>query len=298
MARLATLALAALAAFASVASVARAERPRDPLLTLADSLLAGVTGPTPKLMIMHGRFIENATDTTMLGGPDVGDDLKTVVANSADGKAAWVAIDLGGPMMCGMGDCAKLWKEARAKAYSHVTLLFDAGQPVFVHDAATITDAEVAKASGAVLADVPAGIDKDAQPVVDLFTASMTDPKVFAATVSDRKDVVLYGSDPGERIVGGAAVRATWLKWGLALAAHGGVHAGVTSSKTVAWLVTTVDARAKTDKKATPYTVSAIYEKQGDAWSSSSRTSRSTEEPSRACTSRPSRSCCSASRLA
>jgi hypothetical protein len=243
----------------------------DPPKTLVDrgyTLMTGVgdNAILPDLVITSSGVDRNFKDWTTLGGPDIGDDLKHVLANAADGKSAWIAIDLGGPMMCGMGNCDKQWKAARAKAFKHATMLFDGARPMLVHFVDTVADAEVAKHLDAKPPEVPAGIAKDAEPVVAQLRGVLADPKAFAATVSDRADVVLYGSDPGERAVGGAAVRATWLKWGLALTARGGISAGVTASKTVAWVVLGVDARAKTDKRATPYTMSAIYEKQGSAW--------------------------------
>lgn len=42
--------------------------------------------------------------------------------------------------------------------------------------------------------------------------------------------------------------------------------AGVTTSKTVAWLVANVDAVRPGDKVATAYRLLAIYEKTGSTW--------------------------------
>jgi hypothetical protein len=88
----------------------------------------------------------------------------------------------------------------------------------------------------------------------------------FAATISARKDVVLYGTEPTERVVGGAAARARLVKWDLSLAVHGGIRAGATRSKAVAWIAADVDARSAKSKTSSPYRLTVVYEKTGAEW--------------------------------
>jgi hypothetical protein len=114
---------------------------------------------------------------------------------------------------------------------------------------------------------MPERVDPAAAEAVKRFRATLGDPAAFAKSISDRKDVVLFGSDLNERYVGGAAVRATLATWKLAFAIRDGVAAGVTASKTVAWVAAYVDARMA--GKPTPsavYLVSAVYEKHGTSW--------------------------------
>jgi hypothetical protein len=78
--------------------------------------------------------------------------------------------------------------------------------------------------------------------------------------------VVLHGTEPTERFVGGAAVRARLVKWDLSLAVHGGIRAGVTRSKAVAWIAADVDARSAKSKTTSPYRLTVVYEKTGTEW--------------------------------
>lgn len=109
----------------------------------------------------------------------------------------------------------------------------------------------------------------DAAEVVALFERSLAAPADLAASVSTRKDVVLYGSEMKERYVGGAKVRAQLKKWNLAFEVRDGIQAGVTSNKKVTWVAANVDGRPakKPTARAIPYRVLFIYEQTGtNAW--------------------------------
>ena len=99
------------------------------------------------------------------------------------------------------------------------------------------------------------------------FEATLGDPKALAASVSARKDVVLYGSEFAERYVG-AAAKAQLAKWNLAFKVQGGIQAGVGAAKTIAWVAANVDASSIKNPKAatTPYQLFAIYEQTGADW--------------------------------
>lgn len=115
---------------------------------------------------------------------------------------------------------------------------------------------------------IPKRIGAGAEDAVKVFEGSIGDPKIFAASVSDRKDAVLIGSAPGEKTVGGAKVSAKLTNWKLAFAVHDGVAAGTTASKTVAWIAANLDARpaGKPDAKPAPYRALLIYEQKAGAW--------------------------------
>ncbi len=189
---------------------------------------------------------------------------RPVVAISTDGKSAWFAAEIAPMAICGEGDCSKV----HSNPDGHVTALFDGGQPVVLHTGNLIKDKELAKAVAEGSRPTPiARSISGAEEAVKQFEATMGDPEALAKTVSNRADVVLFGNDLGDRVVGGASVRSTLQKWKLGLKLRDGILAGVTSSKAVAWVVANVDARGpkKTDV-ATPYRLQLIYEKTGTSW--------------------------------
>jgi hypothetical protein len=196
----------------------------------------------------------------------IGDDTmasKTVGGTASDGKAAWVATDIEYPHMCGAMGCEKMTNPA-----GHAVALFDADE----HAVAWSVDVVVA---GTFSGDpVPGGakvvldtkVDRGAEQAVAVFKAALADPDALAKTIASRDDVVLFGSELDERYVGAAAVRATLKRWRLSFTVRDGIQAGVTPSKTTAWVAATVNAAKKGDKTPTHYRVFAIYDKQATSW--------------------------------
>lgn len=188
--------------------------------------------------------------------------LHVVVGLAADGHAGWVSADTGVIIACGMEGCDKILRdadrEANVRPPFHHTALVDDGKLVFLHIGAT--------GKGVGHGDMESEIAEDAKPVVEQFRSAIADPKALVAAISARKDVVLYGTEPTERFVGGAAARATFTKWGLAMAIHGGIRAGVVKSKSVVWIAADVDARSAKAKTSTPYRLTVVYEKTGTEW--------------------------------
>jgi hypothetical protein len=191
-----------------------------------------------------------------------------VVARSADGSAAWVAADAKGvisPHECMPGPCRHKNKAPPLHATGVAEQVGKQWKWVAWH----ITDPVSAKEQADlikqnVLPDVLPRAVTGAEEAVKVFESSIGDPKAFAATVSDRKDVVLYGSEQRERTVGGAKVKARLTTWKLAFKVRDGVQAGL-AGKSVAWVAANVDATGP-KTKATPYRVLALYEKSGTAW--------------------------------
>jgi hypothetical protein len=185
------------------------------------------------------------------------------VVNAIDGKSSWAISDVAVPIPSEPG------KPRTDKGNDgHVTALFDApwpAGPLFIHIGELGPGVADPKTKPEVL---PRKIDPAAADAVKRFEATLGDPKAFAATVSDRKDAFMFGSDARERYQGGDKVRATLAKWQLAFKLRDGIVAGATASKTVAWLAANVDARpaAKPKAAATPYRVTAIYELHGKSW--------------------------------
>jgi hypothetical protein len=197
------------------------------------------------------------------GGPEPG----TVVAKSGDGKATWVATDVGYGFACGMPGCDKM-----VMPEVHAAGLFDStGHAVAWSVGLVVGGSLDPKQPSARIKPVtpPAfasGVDAGAEAAVAVFKGSLAAPEALAKTVSDRKDAMMYGSEKPEHYVGGAAVKATLRKWQLGFTVRDGIQAGVTASKTTAWVAANVDAERKGDKKATPYRVFAIYDKHGADW--------------------------------
>ena len=185
-----------------------------------------------------------------------------VVSHAIDGTEVWVAADTISRTICGMAEC----QHEGPSHTGHVTVLFDHGRPVAWHYAYAVTAAQQAKAvaAGTTPPAIPRRIDPGAEAVVKKFEATIGSARTLANTVSQRNDVVLFGSDARERTVGGNQVRAQLLAWKLGFKVRDGVQAGITSSKQVAWVAANLDAARPGDKKPTPYRALFIYEKHAD----------------------------------
>jgi hypothetical protein len=253
-----------LAVLALLAAPARADTRSDALLkTMEPSFGSSSTsGKLPKLALVHTET-KLAIDKPLFDVMFVSwDPLHPITAFSADGKVGWLAVGIYDTVICGMGDCDKVRRDARREAERkppyHLTALVDGDQPIFIHFGPTGNGVGEGE-------PITTQIDDDAKPVAELFGKSIGDPAALAATVSARSDAALIGTAPTESFVGGTAVRATLAKWGLAFKVVGGVRAGTTKSKTIAWVLAEVEASSKTSKKTT-YRLSAIYEKTGGDW--------------------------------
>jgi len=190
-----------------------------------------------------------------------------VVGTSADGKSTWVATDIEYVFPCGMEGCEKI-----VHPRVHAAGLMDTSGHGIAWSVGVVGLGGKNKWSvqklgkpiaPAVLAN---GIDAGAEEPAKLFKTSLADPKALAKAISDRKDAVLFGSDAGERYVGGVAMRATLARWKLGFTVRDGIQAGVAPSKTTAWVAANVDGAKAGDKKGSPYRVLAIYDKKGSEW--------------------------------
>jgi hypothetical protein len=94
-------------------------------------------------------------------------------------------------------------------------------------------------------------------------------PNVFGNdavdTVADRKDAVMFGSGPGERYVGGDAIKKMLTGWNLELEVRDGLASGLTKGRLL-WIAANMNARPANNAKAapTPYRVFLIFEGDGD----------------------------------
>lgn len=250
----------------------------DTARTLEDIVELAISGASrdpanfnaPRFAFHGGGFsdVAKSIDDALPGVGDIGNAKKTTVGVSADGTAAWIASDVAEYAIC--GDSRNCYK--KPDSWSHVTALFEIKGPKSVawHVATPMTGKEqaAALAKGGKLGALPKKVDAGAEDVAKQFEATLADPKALAATVSARKDVVLYGSELKERYVGGGKAKAQFLKWNLAFKIRDGIQAGVTASKSVAWVAAHVDATPikKPTAKPTPYRVLFFYEREKDVW--------------------------------
>jgi hypothetical protein len=212
-----------------------------------------------------------------------------VVASSADGAVAWIATDLvvfdqcdfkenippdpqGDVYICPDRKQAKedehgfRWTPAGAL---HATAVWErrktGWQPLAWHLSTPV--GAKAQAEAVAKGRKPPVIAKQIEPAAadaaKLFTSTLNQ---LAKTVADRPDVVLYGSAPKERYVGGAAVRKQLEAWNLTFSIRDGIEAGASASGTVAWVLANVDATSPKAKAKVPYRLWTVYEKTGAAW--------------------------------
>ncbi len=193
-----------------------------------------------------------------------------VIAFSSDGTVAWFAADVkANPKP---DECTPACKPSKEPP-KHTTGVLEKGPKVWAftawHIAPPVTaKLEAAYRRGNVKLDEIARSVTGAEDVAALFESSIQDPKALIDSVSDRSDVVLYGSEAAERTVGGAKVKARLAAWKLSFKVKDGVRAGLTANKTVAYVAANVDATSlkKPKDKPLPYRLLAIYEKTGTQW--------------------------------
>jgi hypothetical protein len=178
------------------------------------------------------------------------------IGTTADGKAAWVCADIALTLVAGI-----------KPQETYMTLLVDLGkpiQPIAVAHTEPGTDAEAIEYPPLA---IPRGIEPGAEDAATQFETTIGEPKALAATVSDRKEVVLYGSNK-EKIVGGAQVKAKLSTWGRMFKVRDGVQAGLSGNKQIAWIAANVDMTPKNTPtaKPVPYRALFLYEKTTAGW--------------------------------
>jgi hypothetical protein len=201
--------------------------------------------------------------------PELVDLSSTTIATAADGKAGWVSTHVAWAMQCAglTGTVAQCG--APSQTYE-VTLVVEANgktwRPIASHVAHAMSDADASKENGKLVA-IPRSIEPAAEDAVKVFEATLASPAALAASVSDRKDVVLTGSGPGEHAIG-AQVKTKIIGWKLAFTVHDGVAAGTTTSKSIAWVAANLDARpaGSPDAKPTTYRALFVYQREARSW--------------------------------
>jgi hypothetical protein len=257
------------AAALTAPTVAHADATSDALAKLIDAAMTSGVPPAgthvPRAIIAGSPYVVvgdswKKQDANMFEAKIT----SKVIGMTADKGAIWIAADIAVMQPCGgLDGCVG----AAAGETDYVTMLVDAGkplQPVALSVATPFPDSDAFKKK---LAPITRAIDPDAAVPAKQAEATLGDPAAFAATVSDRKEVVLYGSNK-EKSVGGAAVKAKLLAWNLAFKVRDGVRAGVSANKDVAWVMVNVDTvpAKKPTAKPIPYRAMLFYELTGTDW--------------------------------
>lgn len=138
-----------------------------------------------------------------------------VVGLAADKKSAWIATELEEMgRACGLAPCGPEPIPEQRHAAALAEKIGDDWQITASHVGLIVTGQEQKKALKQGV--MPGKLERSvagAEDVVKQLESTLGDPQRLAVSVSTRKDVVLFGSAPGERTTGGQAVRAKLLAW-------------------------------------------------------------------------------------
>ncbi|HTJ40967.1 MAG TPA: hypothetical protein VL463_02700 [Kofleriaceae bacterium] len=252
----------------------------DKLVDVLDARFEDVFGPDPQEDAALPRFALVGGDVIVapksagdaMGGHGEQSTFRMIAGLSSDKTAAWYAADLAEfEPGCGAAPCPP--PPPPPPAELHAVAVFEKSgadwKPIVWSVAPVVAGKD--QAASIKRGDVPGAMpakNDGADDALAVFGATIGDPKALAKSVSSRKDAVLYGSEASERVIGGAKVAAKLTGWNLAFKVRDGVSAGVSSSKTVAWIAANLDAtsKKKPKDKPVPYRALFVYEKQGADW--------------------------------
>ena len=240
-----------LATIASRAEHARADVPRF-------AFTSNVTWEAPATL-----------DEAGFGLPDhaVPDRTKTLIG-LVDPDTAFISTHLAEVSACPKAGCASATPEGWLRATAAFERTGGIWQPIAWSITSPIPGAsQIAAMDEGVGPDKLARSTAGADDVARLFETTIAVPKAFAATVSLRKEAVLFGSELSERWTG-AQVKAKLLSWNFMFRVRDGLRAGVSRSGNLAWVAANVDGVSLKRPKAkpVPYRLFALYEKVGADW--------------------------------
>jgi len=192
---------------------------------------------------------------------------KTVVVQT-DPDTAVISTHLSEFSSCPAAGCAKQAPESTLRAVAVLEKANGNWQPVAWAITHSILSASQQDAMEQGI--VPDKIGRNttgADEIAKQFETTAADPKAFAASFSDRKEVVMFGSELPERYVGGKA-KTQITSWNFAFKVRDGLRAGVSKSGNLAWVAANVDATSvkNTKMKPIPFRMFAVYEKSAAGW--------------------------------
>lgn len=204
-----------------------------------------------------------------MGFPDnaLADAAKTVVVQT-DPDTAVISTHLSEFSSCPAAGCAKQAPDSTLRAVAVLEKANGNWQPI----AWAITNPIQSAAQQDAMAQgiMPDKIGRNtagADEIAKQFETTAADPKAFAASFSDRKEVVMFGSELPERYVG-AKAKGQITSWNFAFKVRDGLRAGISKSGNLAWVAANVDATSvkNAKMKPIPFRVFAVYEKSSAGW--------------------------------
>lgn len=194
-----------------------------------------------------------------------------VVSVAEDGESAWTAGELEYSVYSG---------DATLLVPFRITQLFGKKEGawqvlVAVYSVPMPNEEAFAKAvSGelAALAAIPEGIAAGADAIYTRAAHDLDRAPDFIASVSDRADAIVIGTAPGERTVGGAAIKESYGKFvadgHVTLKKHGDLRVGIAPGGRVGWVLANCDLSADVDGNVItqPFRAMLVYVDEGGEW--------------------------------
>jgi len=232
---------------------------------------AHATADVPRFAFTGNLSLEQPASwgEATMGFPEtaVADAGKTLVVQP-DPDTAVIATHLGEYASCGKAGCAKQAPDSTLRATAVLEKVNGTWQPIAWSITPSIVSAAQQDAiDQGILPDKLGRNTAGADEVAKQFETTAADPKAFAASFSDRKEVVMYGSELPERYVG-AKAKAQIAAWSFAFKVRDGLRAGMSKSGNLAWVAANVDATSVKNAKAKPipFRAFAVYEKTPAGW--------------------------------
>lgn len=110
-------------------------------------------------------------------------------------------------------------------------------------------------------------VQRGADVLVNLYESGMANPSTLEETISDRQDVIAFGSAADEVHSGGAALKTAWRQFLEAeprLTPIGGVRAGLSPDGELGWVASNVDIQI--DEVRMPYRFFLVYLREPEGW--------------------------------
>jgi ketosteroid isomerase-like protein len=189
---------------------------------------------------------------------------------SPDGHAAWLADDVH-ERINAAGDLRPL-------SFRHTEVLAEReGQWWVVAEfwSMPLPNAKAAQMAGAgtmpTLEDIGDAVGPGAQPIAAAVDTWVAQPKAVVGQFADRADVIFYGNDPTERMLGGADIKKflgqAFNNDGIKQARKG-LRAGVTPNGQVGFAAYNLEAAAEMNNSTVvlPFRVMEVFVADGGAW--------------------------------
>ncbi|HJZ88421.1 MAG TPA: nuclear transport factor 2 family protein [Polyangia bacterium] len=187
-----------------------------------------------------------------------------VIGVAADRRAAWVADEI---------DYTLAAPDGEKKLHFRMTALLGYREAEWrilaAHYSVPVPHEQAFRDAGAhalkLPTDVGTGVAAGAQPLVDLFRHGIADPAASVKWISDRPDVVIFGTAPGERH-DGATIKKTLAGARMAakLMVTGGIRAGLSPSGGAGWVAG--NAVVSIGALEIPMRTLELYALEGGAW--------------------------------